>query len=73
MSAQESRHEKFKRIGEKRTKRILKEIEILANLSNTHNYEFNEEEVNKIFEVLDTQLKEARNKFIIKRSKDFKL
>ncbi len=73
MPTQETRHEKFKRIGEKRTKKILKEIEILANLSNTHNYEFSEEEVNRIFDVLEVQLREARNKFIIKRSKDFKL
>lgn len=69
----ETPEQRFKRLGEKRGRRILKELELLGNLGNLHNYRYTEEQVNKIFEAITQQLAEARNKFSVKRSREFSL
>ena len=69
----ETSEERFKRVAGKRVKRILKQLELLANCSNKHNYQFSEEQVNKIFASIDAQAKEARAKFSISRSDNFAL
>lgn len=69
----ETPDERFKRLAEKRTRKILKELELLGNLGNLHNYRYTEEQVNSIFNALTQQLTEARNKFSVKRSREFSL
>lgn len=73
MTASESSHDRFIRVGEKRTKRILKELEILANLSNKSHYSFTEDEVRKIFDAIESQLQETKAQFLIGRSRSFSL
>lgn len=69
--------ENFKRIAESRTNKILAMIELLGNLSNTSFYEFNEEEIEKIFSTIQESLNNQRNKFTIlnssKKKKRFEL
>lgn len=69
----ETPEQRFKRIAEKRTLRVLKELELLSQCGNSHNYRYTEEQVNNIFDAITQQLEEARNKFIIKRSREFRL
>lgn len=69
----ESPSERFRRVAEIRTKRLLKEIELLSNLSNKNHYNFSEQEIEKIFSTLEISLKEARYRFAFKRSKEFNL
>lgn len=73
MSTRESTSARFIRVAGKRTKRILKQLELLGNCSNTHNYRFTEEQIAKIFDTIEKQALEARNKFSVKRSDDFRL
>jgi hypothetical protein len=69
--------ENFKRIAENRTNKILAMIELLGNLSNSSFYEFNEEEIDKIFSTIQEGLNNQRNKFTIlnssKKKKRFEL
>jgi len=61
--ADESRHERFQRVAEARTNKLIDMIRLLGNCSNRTNYEYDEDEVNQIFEALDKELKEARAKY----------
>lgn len=75
MATDESPHERFKRLAEARVNRALNDIRLIGNLSNRNNYEFTGEEVDKIFRVLDTELKHARARFIDggRRETEFRL
>ena len=70
---QESRNERFKRIASKRTNEILDRIRILGNCSNKSSYEYNEEEINKIFGEIEKQLKLTKAKFLSGKKVRFKL
>ena len=55
--------DRFVRLAEARTSRLLKDIALLSNLSNRTNYSYSEEDVKKIFAALTAELKEAQTKF----------
>ena len=69
----ETRGQRFKRIAEKRTDRLLIDLRVLANCSNKSTYAYTEEDVNKIFRAIEDELKHAKAKFKITRSKKFTL
>jgi hypothetical protein len=69
----ETREDRFKRIAEKRTEKILNAIRVLANCSNKSSYAYTEEGVNKIFRAVEEELKVAKAKFKTTRSKKFTL
>ncbi len=48
----ETKREKFVRLAEKRMNNILKGMELMGNLSNSNNYEFTQEDLNKIIRTL---------------------
>lgn len=65
----ETRRDKFVRLAESRTNKIIDQIELLGNLSNKSVYEYSEDDVTKIFSRLDKELKNARTRFDEKESK----
>ena len=69
--------ENFVRLAESRTNKVLKDLDLLSNLSNRSNYAYSEEDVRKIFSAINRKIKETQTKFElnIKASKpdDFKL
>ena len=69
----ETRQQRFKRIAEKRTEKILNDLRILANCSNKSSYAYGEEDVNKIFRAVEEELRHAKAKFKATGSKKFKL
>ena len=73
MSRRETLKDRFKRVAVKRTRRVLKELELLSNCGNKHDYSYSEKDVENIFEAISQQLKETRNKFGVKRSGIFDL
>lgn len=60
---EESKSQKFKRVAGNRTNKILDLIRILGNCSNTSIYEYTQEDVNKIFTAIETELKAAKQKY----------
>ena len=62
----ENKHQRFKRLAELRTNNIIKSIRILANCSNRSAYEYTKEEIDKIFNAIISELKEAKLKFKFK-------
>ena len=70
---QEDRAQRFKRVATYRTNEVLNKLRLIGNLSNKTNYEYSEEEANKIFSAIETQLKIAKAKFSSKKRKEFQL
>lgn len=69
----ETRRDKFQRLASKRTSVVLENLRILGNLSNRANYDYKEEEVKKIFNAIDSQLRLIKAKFQKPKKKEFKL
>jgi hypothetical protein len=59
----ESSHERFRRLAQKRVVRTIKDLRLIGNLGNRNNYDYTNDEVEKIFKVLEKELKFARSKF----------
>lgn len=70
----ESKKERFKRIAENRTNKIINMIDLLGNCSNKNNYEYTEEDIKNIFNAIESSLNMSKMKFIEKQEKGkFKL
>ena len=66
--------ERFKRVAESRTNRIIDQIRLLGNCANKSNYEYSEEDIKKIFAAIEAELKETKQKYqTITNSKKFEL
>ena len=60
---EETKREKFVRIAEARTNKILNMIQLLGNCSNTSMYEYTQKDVNKIFNAIQNELDAAKKKY----------
>jgi len=58
-----SKRERFLKVAEARTNAVLEKIRVLGNCANRSLYEYKEEEVNKIFRVIQEFLNETKLKF----------
>lgn len=67
------KRERFKRLAEYRTNEVLKKLKVLGNCANRSAYEYNEEEVNKIFVEVERKVRETKAKFHFTKNKEFKL
>lgn len=54
---------KFKGLAESRVSRAIKDIRLIGNLSNRSAYAYGEDDVRKIFRVLQKELDAAKNRF----------
>ncbi len=57
----------FKRIAENRTNKIIDMLELLGNLSNTSFYEYNDSDIEKIFNAIEEQVEKTKSKFSKKK------
>ena len=55
--------DRFVRLAEARTSRVLRDIASLSNLSNRSNYSYTAEDVKKIFNAINSELKDAQSRF----------
>lgn len=62
-SCEESKREKFVRLAEARTNKIIDMLQLLGNCSNNSVYEYTQEDVDQIFNAIDFEVKEAKKKF----------
>lgn len=77
MSTDRDKRERFVELGEARVRKAAQMLRLIGNLSNTSNYEYSQEDAQKILSALDHEMKLLRAKFqaaLSRRSKDeFKL
>ena len=64
MGKQETKREKFVRLAEARTNKIIDMIQLLGNCSNASVYDYTQEDIDKIFSAIEAELKEAKKKFV---------
>lgn len=70
------RNEKFKELANKRVNRAIKLIRSISKLSNRNNYEYSDDQAEKILRALEKECKSLRNSFNSANSKineEFKL
>lgn len=68
----ETKRERFVRIAENRTNKIIDMMRLLGNCSNKSNYDYSDDDINKIFNTLEKELKVAKMKFLSSGSEDDK-
>ena len=74
MATEVEKMERFKRVAESRTNRIIDQIRLLGNCANRSNYEYSEEDIKKIFAAIEAELKETKQKYHTRtNSKKFEL
>jgi len=56
----EAKEDRFKRIASKRTERVLDALRKLGNCSNRGIYSYSNEEINKIFYAIDSEVKRIK-------------
>lgn len=67
------KHEKFKKLANKRLKNAVQNIRLIGNLSNTHNYSFTEEEFKTIFNLLEEEIKFSKTRYTMVLNKKRKI
>ncbi len=60
----ETKRECFVRLAEARTNKILDMLRLLGNCSSKGNYDYTDEDVKKIFNAIEKEVKNTKNKFL---------
>jgi hypothetical protein len=68
----QAKTERFKKLAENRTNNVLRSLKILGNCANRSLYEYEDDEVRKIFRVINEKIEETKGKFKYVE-KEFKL
>ena len=71
--ATEMKRERFQRLAERRTNDVLERLRILGNCSNRGQYEYTAEEIRKIFNTIEREVKLIKLKFKDGETQKFKL
>lgn len=59
----ETKRDKFVRLAEARTNKIIDMIQLLGNCSNSSAYDYTQKDVEKIFSTIENEVREAKKKF----------
>lgn len=62
-SPNETKREKFVRLAEARTNKIIDTLQLLGNCSNTSAYEYTQQDIDQIFNAIEAEVREAKKKF----------
>ncbi len=68
MIKKETNRERFVRIAEVRTQKIIDMIDLLGNCSNQYNYEYTQKDVEKMFTAIESALKSSKARFTTENS-----
>jgi hypothetical protein len=63
--SQSEKHANFQRLAESRLSGVLEGLRKLSNLSSS-NYEFEEDEVHKLFNTIEERLADVRGRFLLR-------
>jgi len=59
----ETKRDRFVRLAEARTNRILDDLRLLGNCSSKANYQYTDEDVRKIFNAIEKEVRQTRSRF----------
>ncbi|MCK5077887.1 MAG: hypothetical protein KAR38_16005 [Calditrichia bacterium] len=69
----ENKEQRFKRVGEKRVQRVLDSIRSLSQCSNKRMYQWNDQQLKKIWSAIDKELEACKAAFQNDKPPEFKL
>ena len=69
----EEKRQRFKRLATQRTNAVLKKLQVLGNCANRQAYEYDEEEIKKVFSVIEKQVTDIKTRFHFVKKREFKL
>lgn len=69
----ETSKDRFKRLATQRTNSVLQRLKVLGNCSNRSVYEYDEDEIAKIFSEIERRVRETKAKFHYPKRKAFRL
>lgn len=69
MKTKETKRDKFVRLAEARTNKIIDMLQLLGNCSNANAYDYTQKDVDKIFNAIESEVHEAKKKFSKMESK----
>ena len=61
--SKETKRERFVRLAEARTNKIINMLQLLGNCSSRINYEYTDEDIKKIFGAIEKEVKATKSKF----------
>ncbi len=67
------RRYRFQKLAKRRLDAISERLRIFGNCANRHDYEYSEEDIDRMFAEIRIKVKEARAKFHFLKEKEFKL
>jgi len=73
MPTNESKRDAFRRLATQRTNAVLDRLRILGRCANRQNYEYDTEDVNKIFRAIEAELRGVKAKFRNSKHTEFSL
>ncbi len=73
MKGDNEKQEAFRRLATRRTNAVLDKLRVLGHCANRHQYEYDEEDVKKIFRAIEAELKGVKAKFQDSRQSKFTL
>ena len=68
----DAKRKRFERLAALRTNSILNRLEVLGNCSNKHLYQYEKQDIEKIFEALEEKTKLIKAKFLGRKREEFK-
>jgi hypothetical protein len=71
--ARERKAEAFKRLASQRTNTVLEKLRILGNCANKNLYDYGDEDVRKIFRVIEAEVRRTKAKFSDTKKERFRL
>ena len=70
----ETKRDRFRRLAQARTNQVIKRLKILGNCADRGRYEYNREDVERIFLAVDRRLNKTKARFDLPGDRDeFKL
>lgn len=69
----ETKNEKFKRIATHRTRKILRMLKILGNCSKKSSYSYTKNDINRIFNAVESETKRVKALFKADEEEKFEL
>ena len=66
----ESKADKFVRLGESRVNKVMEAIGRIEHLANRGNYDYTTEQVEEMFSIMENRLAEVKSRFTSKQAKN---
>ena len=73
MPRDESKHDAFRRLVAQRTNAVIERIRILGNCANPQLYEYDQEDVKKVFRAIEGELRAVKGRFKGSKQAEFTL